>query len=167
MSPKPAHRVSMTDNVELPAPKKAEGLPLPPYNALVGAVRLASVDLVDFSATREPEVGEGPLQANVQVLDVRAVKVQIEDAENPHIVCEVPFLFTGLSADDKPFVRMEARYVVTYELRSKADPADADLQVFGKRQAVFNSWSFARELIANFAWRMGIPIPPLAPLLHT
>ena len=55
------------------------------------------------------------------------------------------------------FLRIEARFVVTYTVRSDDGLTEANFDAFGERNGIYNVWPYWREFVQSITARMGLP----------
>ncbi len=124
----------------------------------------------------------------IQILDVRLLETRAEhkpfDSDNPgsvttNIHVENNFneqskllkVFPHFSLvvsqkDDSPenvFLRIEARFSVTYSLNSSEGLLQENYNAFGERNGVYNVWPYWREFVHSITSRMGLP-PLIVPV---
>ena len=66
--------------------------------------------------------------------------------------------------DRKEVVYIEAKYILSYQLKSKKGISSEDILAFCRMNGLFNAWPFWRELVSNMAYRGDLPIP-IMPLM--
>lgn len=81
----------------------------------------------------------------------------------------VSFAIEGRYADQDEsaaaLLHITGRFALSYRLKPKYSPNEAELQAFKDVNAVFNGWPFFREFVQSMCSRMGLQIAPI-PLLR-
>jgi hypothetical protein len=138
----------------------------------------------DSSTKHDSEVAEKakPVSDRVQILEIRllesrseqkrftddAVKrimqnVQVEThVDNAQSRLEVFPHFTLLvrRQDGSPedvFVRIEARFAITYAINALEGLVQPNYDAFGERNGIYNAWPYWREFVQSTTVRMGLP----------
>jgi hypothetical protein len=62
----------------------------------------------------------------------------------------------GASPEDL-FVRIDARFALTYSIGSQDGLTDENYYAFGQRNGVYNAWPYWREFVQSTTVRMGLP----------
>jgi preprotein translocase subunit SecB len=55
------------------------------------------------------------------------------------------------------FLRIEARFVVTYQVRSDEGLNQSNYDAFAERNGIYNVWPYWREFVQSMTARMGLP----------
>jgi hypothetical protein len=63
--------------------------------------------------------------------------------------------------DRKEVVYIEAKYILSYQLKSNEGISAEDILAFCRMNGLFNAWPFWRELVSNMAYRGDLPIPTM------
>jgi len=61
------------------------------------------------------------------------------------------------SSPEDFFLRVEARFVVTYMVRSDEGLTQANFDAFAERNGIYNVWPYWREFVQSITARMGLP----------
>ncbi|MBW3600398.1 MAG: hypothetical protein KY475_24430 [Planctomycetes bacterium] len=61
------------------------------------------------------------------------------------------------STPDDFFLRIEARFVVTYTVRSEEGLTQTNFDAFAERNGIYNVWPYWREFVQSITARMGLP----------
>ena len=61
------------------------------------------------------------------------------------------------SLPDDYFLKIEARFVVTYQVRSAEGLTQDNFDAFAERNGIFNVWPYWREFVQSMTARMGLP----------
>lgn len=61
------------------------------------------------------------------------------------------------AAPEDFFLRIEARFVITYVVRSDEGLTQTNFDAFAERNGVFNVWPYWREFVQSITARMGLP----------
>jgi hypothetical protein len=90
-------------------------------------------------------------------------KIHVEtnaDVENNRIEV-VPHFFLMVkrqnASPEDYFVRIEARFAISYILNSSENLSQENYDAFGERNGVFNVWPYWREFVQSTTVRMGLP----------
>src|SRR6266566_2163153 len=61
------------------------------------------------------------------------------------------------TAPEDFFIRIEARFVVSYAVRSEEGLTQDNFDAFGERNGIYNVWPYWREFVQSTTARMGLP----------
>ena len=98
------------------------------------------------------------------------VSVKTESRRPENLVQVLPkFTLIGRESVDNPeeMLRIEALFVVQYEVPNFEGIAEANLDAFGRINGVYNVWPYWREFVQSMMLRMGLPsltMPVFRPL---
>jgi hypothetical protein len=121
---------------------------------VAGVVRLQQIDLTSLRCSR---AANPPPEGQSVRLDLKVSgSYQLTDGL---LITEVRFRARTAPAT----LEADAVFTLRYELARPVTGPDADS--FTKHNAVFNAWPYWRELVQNFAVRMGLA-PLTMPLLR-
>lgn len=131
------------------------------FSALVDAAELEQLFLEECKAgyVRGATLPEDGAHSAVGITTTGALA---EDGNQ--LACSVRYSFEGTAADGEPFYRASANYLVLYCLKPSQSPGKAAIRYFADNNAVFNTWPFFRQHLADLLAKMELP-SYLLPLL--
>lgn len=136
------------------------------------------------STKRDSEVAEKakPVSERVQILEIRLLEsrseqkrfeeeaskrimqtIQVEthlDQKHSKLVVFPHFMLLVKRHDASPediFVRIEARFAITYSIDPQEGLTQDNYDAFGERNGVYNAWPYWREFVQSTTVRMGLP----------
>ena len=71
----------------------------------------------------------------------------------------------AVNKETKPYLSIEATFVLTYSAESFEDLSDENLQAFATTNGVYNAWPYWREYVQSTVTRMGFP-PIVVPVFR-
>jgi preprotein translocase subunit SecB len=140
--------------------------------------------MLETDAQRDAEVAEKakPVSDRVQIIEIRMLEsraeqkrfdenlprrmtqtIQIEthlDAERSRLEVFPHFMLVVKRHEGSPeemFVRIEARFALTYSIGSQDNLSETNYEAFGQRNGVYNAWPYWREFVQSTTVRMGLP----------
>jgi hypothetical protein len=142
-------------DISLNLPSKDE------FNELIKTVELKDISLLDTRARYNPEI----LLPKKQSLEtvIRPIATRHSRVDGTSLYCGVRFdLILSHGQDSPAVVEIYAEYAVLYEIPEALKLSLQTARMFARRNAVFNTWPFFRELVYSCINRMGLPTVILA-----
>jgi preprotein translocase subunit SecB len=85
--------------------------------------------------------------------------------EHVAIIVQIIFSLAGDFADGREGLRINARFGLTYKIKSIKDITDEQVKIVGQTLGLNNAWPYWREFVQSTIGRMGLP-PLLLPLIN-
>lgn len=118
-------------------------------------VEILDIRLITCRAEQTPEAAtDGPKTFDIQ----KNVSFEL-DRDLKLVLVFVDFSLIAQLKDmpkGDPILQIQAKFLLTYRIRSFRGLSDAAFQQFGEMNAVYNAWPYWREFTQNTTSRMGI-----------
>jgi len=140
--------------------------------------------MAESDAQSEAELAEKarPVSDRVQILEIRLLESRAEqkrsdedlpkrmtqtigveshlDAKRSQLEVFPHFMLVVKRQAGSPedlFVRIEARFALTYAITSQENLTEDNYEAFAQRNGVYNAWPYWREFVQSTTVRMGLP----------
>lgn len=123
-------------------------------SALVAAVRIQGIRLVESSL--KTDIAAPPDKPVEAEIGHKSSVVRRSDKDGSFLI-RADFTFSVKEDDGKAPVSVKASFELQYQLPADLKPASAELEEFGKSNAIFNAWPYWREYLQSALVRMGLP----------
>ena len=127
--------------------------PLRHVAAVVPAIELRDIRLVDLSCALEAALPEPPFTASLS----HEVKANVVDGNALVILVRFFLRATGRGDPSVEFLRLSAAFQLSYVGKDLNTLAPEQLSAFAGVNSVHNAWPYLRELINSMTTRMGLP----------
>ncbi len=117
-------------------------------------VQLEDVRLIECQCSQQPCLTKGKKAFNIE----HSAQAQI-DSVGGYLLVIAKFLFEGFTEGqmDKPVVKIEASFLLTYKLDNFEGLTKAGFKQFADMNGVYNAWPYWREFVQNTIARMNLP----------
>lgn len=122
---------------------------------VAGRVQIRDIRLLECKCFHTPPTHKGKQQVEIS----HSVRTKV-DKKSGLILVFPTFTMKAIPherPEEEPFVGMEARFMLTYQLENMSGLTAASFKHFGMTNGIYNAWPYWREFVQNTIARMGLP----------
>lgn len=117
-------------------------------------VSIRQVLLVETHAIRKPRIETLPKNVTINAhVDARALR----DSNALEVLARFSLRGLAKGGDDNVVLRIEAAFVLIYEVPSFDGLQPPNIKAFGEMNGIYNAWPYWREYVQSVTVRMGLP----------